>query len=125
MAIVTKQVVKYETADGSSFDTEQEALAHEFKLENGETIRIAAESFVNTIGAIDRSRNMQLNTISNFLAFYLPWKDAGSVFVERTVEDTPKAEPVVADGETVSDEAVAAAAEVADQAPADDAEPMF
>lgn len=125
MAVISKQIVQFETADGSLFATEAEALAHEFKLENGETIRIAAESFVNTIGAIDRSRNMQLNTIGNFLAFYLPWKDAGSVFVERTVEDTPKPEVVATEGEAVSDEAKAAAETVADQTPAPDAEPMF
>ena len=83
-------VTQYEAEDGSLFLTEAECNAHDFKLKNGAVIKTAAESYVNSIGAIDRSRNMQLNTIENFLAFYLPWVEAGSVAVERTVFDTPK-----------------------------------
>lgn len=124
MAIITKQVVQFETADGSLFTTEHEALAHEFKLENGVEITAAADAFVNTLGAIDRSRNMKINTVEEFLAFYLPWVAAGKPVVERTVFDTPKAE-VVVEGAAASDEAVAAAETVAPQAPDETAEPIF
>lgn len=84
------EVVQYEAADGSRFLTEAECDAHDFKLLNGAKIEKAAVAYVNTVGAIDRSRNMQINTISNFLAFYLPWVEAGEPDVERTVFDTPK-----------------------------------
>lgn len=110
MAVASVQITQYQTEDGSVFLSLAEAEAHEFKLKNGELIRVAAESFVNAKGAIDRSRNMQLNTITDFLAFYLPWVEAGSVFVERTVEDTPK--PVAVEG-------AEAAAEVAGEVPAE------
>lgn len=120
------QVTQYQAEDGSLFLTAAEADAHDFKLKNGETIRIAAESFVNARQAIDRSRNMQLNTISEFLAFYLPWVEAGSVFVERTKEDSPK--PVAVEGTEAKAEADAEVAAV-EPAPAvdgeQDAQPMF
>jgi len=124
MAIVTKQVVQFETADGSVFSTEHEALAHEFKLENGAEISAAAEAFVNTLGAIDRSRNMKINTVEEFLSFYLPWVANGKPVVERTVFDTPKAEAAV-EGAEASEEAKTEAATVADQAPATDEQPLF
>lgn len=84
------QVVQYEANDGSIFTSAAEADAHDFKLEHGAKIEAAATAFVNTIGAIDRSRNMQINTVTNFLAFYLPWVEAGEPEVERTVFDSPK-----------------------------------
>ncbi|QQV88335.1 hypothetical protein Fifi44_00032 [Erwinia phage Fifi44] len=115
-------VTQYEANDGSLFLSEAEANAHDFKLENGAQIEAAAEAFVNTIGAIDRSRNMQVNTVTNFLAFYLPWVEAGRPTVERTVFDTPKEAKVVED-----DAAKAADAEVA-QAPVEageEAAPLF
>ena len=92
------QVTQYEANDGSLFLTEAEANAHDFKLENGAAIDAATEAFVNTIGAIDRSRNMKINTAAEFLAFYLPWVEAGKPVVERTVFDTPK-EVAVVEGE--------------------------
>ena len=85
------QVTQYEANDGSLFLTEAECDAHDFKLLNGAKIDAAKEAFLNTTKAIDRSRNMQGNVIENFLAFYLPWVEAGEPVVERTVFDTPKA----------------------------------
>ncbi|AGV99235.1 hypothetical protein PM1_019 [Pectobacterium phage PM1] len=113
-------VTQYEAVDGSLFLSEAECNAHEFKLENGARIEAAAEAFLNTTKAIDRSRNMQGNVIANFLAFYLPWVEAGSPAVERTVFDTPKAEKVEgAEGEA----AAPAVAEVA--ADGTEEQPMF
>lgn len=112
-------VTQYEANDGSLFLTEAECNAHDFKLENGAKIAAAAEAFVNTIKAIDRSRNMQINTVSNFLAFYLPWVEAGCPVVERTEFDTPK-EVVEVSEETkaeVADEVAPAADEGAEPAP--------
>lgn len=105
---VAKTVVQYETVDGSLFTSEAEANAHEFMLENKAEIDAAVEAFVNTVGAIDRSRNMKINTASEFLAFYIPWVQAGKPAVERTVFDTVK-EEVVAPAEAA--EEVAAAVE--------------
>ena len=93
------QVTQYEANDGSLFLTEAECDAHDFKLLNGAKIDAAKEAFLNTTKAIDRSRNMQGNVIENFLAFYLPWVEAGEPVVERTVFDTPKAVPGAGEGE--------------------------
>ena len=101
-------VTQYEANDGSLFLTEAECNAHDFKLENGAKIEKAAEAYLNTVGAIDRSRSMQKNTIEQFLAFYLPWVEAGEPEVERTKFDTPK-EAKVADASV--DEAAEAAVE--------------
>ena len=104
-------VTQYEANDGSLFLTEAECNAHDFKLENGAKIEAAKEAFLNTIGAADRSRSMQGNTVEAFLAFYLPWVEAGEPVVERTVFDTPKAvKPVVV---AAAEEAVADAGEPA------------
>lgn len=94
------QVTQYEANDGSLFLSAAEADAHDFKLENGEKIRIMTEAFLNTTGAIDRSRNMQANVIEAFLAFTLPRLAEGTEMqeVERTVFDTPKPEKVVSEG---------------------------
>ena len=88
-------VTQYEANDGSLFLSEAECNAHDFKLENGAKIEKAAEAYLNTVGAIDRSRSMQKNTVEQFLAFYLPWVEAGCPEVERTVFDTPKEAKVV------------------------------
>lgn len=95
------QITQYQAEDGSLFTSAAECDAHDFKLKNGAEIDAAAEAFVNTIGAIDRSRNMKTNVVGEFLAFYLPWVEAGKPVVERTVFDTPKPEEVatVVDGE--------------------------
>jgi len=110
-------VVQYEAVDGSVFTSEAECNAHEFKLAHGAEIDAAAEAFLNTIGAIDRSRNMQGNVVKNFLAFYLPWVDAGKPAVERTVFDTPK-EVVEA---PVADEVKSEVAETTTEAEAEEA----
>ena len=93
-------VTQYEAQDGSLFLTEHECDAHDFKLENGAKIDVMAEAFLNTVGAIDRSRNMQKNVIEAFLAFTLPRLAAGAELepVERTKFDTPKAEKEVVEG---------------------------
>lgn len=93
------QITQYEANDGSLFLSAAEADAHDFKLENGAAIDAATEAFVNTIGAIDRSRNMKINTAAEFLAFYLPWVEAGKPVVERTVFDTPKEEAKTAEAD--------------------------
>lgn len=113
MAIV-RQITQYEAVDGSIFNTAAECDAHEFMLENKAEIDAAVEAFVNTIGAIDRSRSGKMNTAAEFLAFYLPWVAAGKPVVERTVFDTPKPEKVEAEGEA----AEAAADVVEESAPA-------
>lgn len=104
-AIVVQQ---YQANDGSIFLTEHEADAHDFKLENGAKIEIIVEGYLNTVGAIDRSRNMQKNTIEAFLAHYLPRVAAGTDLepVERTVFDTPKPEKEAA-AETAAAETAA------------------
>jgi len=113
-------VTQYEAIDGSLFTSEAECNAHEFRLANGAKIDAATEAFLNTVGAIDRSRNMQANTIKNFLSFYLPWVEAGEPVVERTVFDTPKETEA-----PVAEEAKAeVAAEVAAEPAAEEA-PMF
>lgn len=105
------EVVVYEAVDGSRFDSAAAADAHDFKLANGAKIALYTENFLNLTGAIDRSRNMQKNTIEAFLSVHLARIEAGTVdeAVERTVFDTPKAEAVVVEGEE------AAAAEVAEE----------
>lgn len=98
-------VTQYEAEDGSLFLTEAECNIHDFKLKNGAKINAAAEAFVNTLGAIDRSRSIKLNGAVEFLAFYLGWVEAGEPVVERTVFDTPKVEvEVAAEAEQVSQE---------------------
>jgi hypothetical protein len=119
------QITQYEANDGSLFLSAAEADAHDFKLENGEKIRKAGEAFVNTIGAADRSRNMKLNTVEEFLAFYLPWVEAGEPEVERTVFDTPKEEAKTADADEKADEAVKATEQDADEAQAGAGAEMF
>lgn len=107
-------VTQYEANDGSLFLSAAEADAHDFMLENKAEIDAATEAFVNTLGAIDRSRNMKINVASEFLAFYIPWVQAGKPVVERTVFDTPKAEAVEVSDEAkseVADEVAPAAAE--------------
>lgn len=106
------EVVVYEAADGSRFDSAAAADAHDFKLANGAKIALYTENFLNATGAIDRSRNMQKNTIEAFLAYHLGRIEAGTVeeVVERTVFDTPKedkAVEVAADAQ--AEEAVASA----------------
>lgn len=93
-------VTQYEANDGSLFLTAHECDAHDFKLENGAKIDAITEAYLNTVGAIDRSRNMQKNTIEAFLAFHLPRVAAGTELepVERTKFDTPKAEKEAVDG---------------------------
>lgn len=103
-------VTQYEANDGSLFLSEAECNAHDFKLENGAKIDAAVEAFANTNKLIDRSRSMQMNTAATFLAFYLPWVEAGCPEVERTVFDTPK-EVKVAEAEVA--DAVEAAVEEA------------
>lgn len=118
------QITQYEANDGSLFLSEAEANAHDFKLANGAKIEKARDAFLNTIGAIDRSRSMQGNTVEAFLAFYLPWVEAGEPEVERTVFDTPKAEKVVAEG--AADEAAAATADATTaEGDAGEAAPLF
>lgn len=107
-------ITQYEANDGSLFLTEAECNAHDFKLENGAAIDAAAEAYANTMKLTDRSRSMQVNTVSAFLAFYLPWVEAGKPEVERTVFDTPKDAPVVAEA------AVAEVAEAVEEQPAGD-----
>lgn len=109
-------VTQYEAQDGSLFLTEHECDAHDFKLENGAKIDVMAEAFLNTVGAIDRSRNMQKNVIEAFLAFTLPRLAAGTELepVERTKFDTPKAEKEVVEG------AAEVASEVVDGAVGDE-----
>lgn len=91
------EVVVYEAADGSRFDSAAAADAHDFKLANGEKIAKYTENFLNATGAIDRSRNMQKNTIEAFLSFHLAAIEAGTVedVIERTVFDTPKEDKAV------------------------------
>lgn len=119
------QVTQYEANDGSLFLSAAEADAHDFKLENGEKIRVMTEAFLNTKGAIDRSRNMQANVIEEFLAFTLPRLAAGTEMeeVERTVFDTPKAEKVVTEG--AADEAAAATEAAPAEGEATEAAPLF
>lgn len=90
----TVEIVMYEAADGSRFDSAAAADAHDFKLENGAKIDLYTENFLNATGAIDRSRSIQFNAIQAFLAFHLSRIAAGNVdeVVERTVFDTPKVE---------------------------------
>ena len=118
MAVVI-QVTQYQANDGSLFLTEHECDAHDFKLENGAKIDAITEAYLNTVGAIDRSRNMQKNTIEAFLAFHLPRVTAGTELepVERTKFDTPKAEKELVEG------AAEVAAEAVDGAVVD--EPVF
>lgn len=113
----TIEVVVYEAADGSRFDSEAAADAHDFKLANGAKIALYTENFLNLTGAIDRSRNMQKNTIEAFLSVHLARIEAGTVedAVERTVFDTPKAVEVEVAGEGTEAPAVEAEAEVAEQ----------
>lgn len=114
------EVVQYEAQDGSRFNTAAEADAHDFKLENGAKIEVMAEAFLNTTGAIDRSRNMQKNVIEAFLAFTLPRLAAGTELepVERTVFDTPKVEKeVAAEATAQADEVVAGAEAGAEEQP--------
>lgn len=108
-------VTQYEAEDGSLFLTEAECNAHDFKLKNGEMINRAAEAFANTLKAIDRSRSIKVNAATEFLAFYLPWVEAGSPDVERTAFDTPKPE-----AETKAEgDAAEQAGEAVPEAPAD------
>lgn len=86
------QVTQYEANDGSLFLTEAECDAHDFKLLNGAKIDAAKEAFLNTTKAIDRSRNMQGNVIENFLAFYLPWVEAGEPVKNRFGGHLPSTE---------------------------------
>lgn len=102
-------VVQYEANDGSLFMSEAECNAHDFKLENGAKIEAAKEAFLNTNKLADRSRSMQGNTVENFLAFYLPWVEAGCPEVERTVFDTPKAVVAEAAAEVTEETAQVAA----------------
>lgn len=113
-------VTQYEAVDGSIFNTEAECNAHEFKLENGAKIKAAVEAFLNTVGAADRSRSIKGNVAEDFLAFYLPWMDAGCPEVERTVFDAVKEDKA-------SDEDKAeVATEVADASEAtEDTKPLF
>lgn len=119
------EVVQYEANDGSRFNSALEADAHDFKLANGAKIALYTENYLNATGAIDRSRNMQKNTIESFLSFHLAAIEAGTVEVaiERTVFDTPKAEPVVVEGETAAEPV--AEQPVADQAPVEGEQPLF
>lgn len=119
------EVVQYEANDGSRFNSAVEADAHDFKLANGAKIALYTENYLNATGAIDRSRNMQKNTIEAFLSFHLGRIEAGTVeeTIERTVFDTPKAEPVVVEGEAAAEPAVVA--EVAEQAPVEGEQPLF
>lgn len=119
------QIVQYQANDGSLFTSEAEANAHDFKLENGEKITRAAEAFANTIGAADRSRSMKMNTAEEFLAFYLPWVEAGEPDVERTVFDTVKEEAKTTDAEQKAEEAVKATEQDADEAQAGAGAEMF
>lgn len=91
--VVTIQM--FEANDGSQFASAAEADAHDFMLENKAVIDAAAEAFVNTTKRIDRARVTAANLVSEFLAFYIPWDDAGRPQVERTAFDTPKPEKVV------------------------------
>lgn len=113
-------VTQYEANDGSLFLTEHECNAHDFKLENGAKIETIAEAYLNTIGAIDRSRSMAKNTIESFLAFHLPRVAAGTELepVERTKFDTPKAEKEVVEAAVETAEAVVEGAEGAEAEPA-------
>ncbi|AWN08611.1 hypothetical protein HOT32_gp28 [Erwinia phage Faunus] len=110
-------VTQYEAQDGSLFLTEHECDAHDFKLENGAKIDVIADAFLNTTGAIDRSRNMQKNVIEAFLAFHLPRVAAGTELepVERTKFDTPKAEKEVTTAAAETAEADIPGAEDAEQ----------
>lgn len=112
------EVVQYEANDGSRFNSAAEADAYDFKLENSAKIELMADAYLNTIGAIDRSRNMQKNTIEAFLSFHLPRVAAGTEMepVERTVLDTPKPEKV-------EGEATEAAAKADAEVP--EGEPVF
>ena len=113
MAVVI-QVTQYQAKDGSLFLTEQECDAHDFKLENGAKIELYTDNFLNATGAIDRSRNMQKNTIEAFLSYHLDRVNKGTVeeVVERTKFDTPKAEKEVVDA--AAEQAEAAVAEPVD-----------
>ena len=107
-------VTQYEANDGSLFLTAHECDAHDFKLENGAKIDAITEAYLNTVGAIDRSRNMQKNTIEAFLSYHLDRVNKGTVeeVVERTKFDTPKAEKEVVDA--AAEQAEAAVAEPVD-----------
>ena len=113
MAVVI-QVTQYQAKDGSLYLTEHECDAHDFKLENGAKIELYTDNFLNATGAIDRSRNMQKNTIEAFLSYHLDRVNKGTVeeVVERTKFDTPKAEKEVVDA--AAEQAEAAVAEPVD-----------
>ena len=113
MAVVI-QVTQYQAKDGSLFLTEHECDAHDFKLENGAKIELYTDNFLNATGAIDRSRNMQKNTIEAFLSYHLDRVNKGTAeeVVERTKFDTPKAEKEVVDA--AAEQAEAAVAEPVD-----------
>lgn len=87
----------YVCADGSQFPTEAEADAYEFLQANKAEIDGAAEAFVNTMGKCGRARSAGINFVNEFLAFYIPWAEAGKPVVERTVMEPEKPE-VVAEG---------------------------
>lgn len=95
------QIQMFEANDGSQFATAAEADSYDFKLEHAAKIEAAGEAFCNTVGKIDRARVQAMNLVGEFLAFYIPWQEAGMPEVERTAFDTPKKEiaaEVVADG---------------------------
>lgn len=102
-----RQITQYEANDGSLFNTEAECNAHDFKLENGAKIELYTENFLNATHAIDRSRSIQGNAISAFLAFHLSRVAEGIVdeVVERTVFDTPKEPKADAAAETAAETA--------------------
>lgn len=107
------QIEMYVANDGSQFATAAEADAHDFKLENAEKITAAAEAFVNTTKRIDRARVTATNLVGEFLAFYIPWMEAGCPEVERTEFDTPKPEKVVEVDATATAEEAGEPVEVA------------
>lgn len=89
---VIAAVQMFPTADGQVFTTLEEAQAHQFQLDNEALLNSIAENHANDLKLIDRARSGRVNAVKEFLAWYLPWVEAGSPDIERTAFDTPKEE---------------------------------
>lgn len=92
----TVQVIK--TEDGKEFNTMEAAVAHQNLLDAAAVIAAPVQSFLNDAKMIDRNRKQKQTVAEAVMAFLVAQGVdlSGVATIERTVEDTPPAEKVVA-----------------------------
>lgn len=80
------EITRYESEDGTLFNTLEEANSHDTLMKNKEHIASVVEAYADANKLVDRVRARVVKEASAFLAFYLTYNDSSCPEVPSTEE---------------------------------------